>query len=151
MKVPRLPFFETYLGLQTAIRLCQGVADSSSCKRLGDTLLLHSKADSVSNFSPIVIAICFYCRVSETSKLELISTIHLSACPQMRNYLVALFLSQGVPVLTMGDEYGHTKNGNLDVEDRCGPAVSHPQAHPGYFLLPPRFITCTFSLVREAP
>jgi hypothetical protein len=37
---------------------------------------------------------------------------------QMRNYLLALFLSQGVPVLTMGDEYGHSKNGNLDVEDR---------------------------------
>jgi isoamylase len=36
----------------------------------------------------------------------------------MRNYLLALFLSQGVPVLTMGDEYGHSKNGNLDVEDR---------------------------------
>ncbi len=31
---------------------------------------------------------------------------------QMRNFFCALFLSQGVPMITMGDEYGHTKNGN---------------------------------------
>lgn len=31
---------------------------------------------------------------------------------QMKNFLVVLFLSQGVPMLLMGDEYGHTKNGN---------------------------------------
>jgi isoamylase/glycogen operon protein len=31
---------------------------------------------------------------------------------QMRNYLLALFLSQGIPMLLMGDEYGHTRNGN---------------------------------------
>jgi len=31
---------------------------------------------------------------------------------QQRNALLALFLSQGVPILLMGDEYGHTKGGN---------------------------------------
>jgi len=31
---------------------------------------------------------------------------------QMRNFHLALMLSQGVPMLTMGDEYGHTKSGN---------------------------------------
>lgn len=31
---------------------------------------------------------------------------------QMRNFIVCLMVSQGVPMLTMGDEYGHTKGGN---------------------------------------
>ncbi len=31
---------------------------------------------------------------------------------QMRNFLLALFLSQGVPMILMGDEYGHTRKGN---------------------------------------
>ena len=31
---------------------------------------------------------------------------------QMRNFLLVLFLSQGIPMLLMGDEYGHTRNGN---------------------------------------
>lgn len=31
---------------------------------------------------------------------------------QMRNFMTALFVSQGVPMLTMGDEYGHSKEGN---------------------------------------
>jgi isoamylase/glycogen operon protein len=31
---------------------------------------------------------------------------------QMRNLLLTLFISQGVPMLFMGDEYGHTRNGN---------------------------------------
>lgn len=31
---------------------------------------------------------------------------------QMRNLQVALLMSQGVPMLHMGDEYGHTKEGN---------------------------------------
>ena len=31
---------------------------------------------------------------------------------QKRNFLATLILSQGVPMLTMGDEYGRTKNGN---------------------------------------
>ena len=31
---------------------------------------------------------------------------------QMRNFLLALFLSQGIPMLLMGDEYGHTRMGN---------------------------------------
>ena len=31
---------------------------------------------------------------------------------QMRNFLFALFLSRGIPMLLMGDEYGHTRRGN---------------------------------------
>lgn len=31
---------------------------------------------------------------------------------QMRNFHLALMVSQGVPMVLMGDEYGHTKNGN---------------------------------------
>ena len=31
---------------------------------------------------------------------------------QKRNFLLALFLAQGVPMLLMGDEYGHTRHGN---------------------------------------
>lgn len=31
---------------------------------------------------------------------------------QMRNFFLALFLSQGLPMLLMGDEYGHTRHGN---------------------------------------
>lgn len=31
---------------------------------------------------------------------------------QMENFLVALFLSKGTPMMLMGDEYGHTKKGN---------------------------------------
>jgi isoamylase len=31
---------------------------------------------------------------------------------QMRNVTMALLLAHGVPMLHMGDEYGHTKNGN---------------------------------------
>lgn len=31
---------------------------------------------------------------------------------QMKNFIVALFISRGVPMLLMGDEYGHTKEGN---------------------------------------
>jgi isoamylase len=31
---------------------------------------------------------------------------------QMRNFLLSLFTSQGIPMLLMGDEYGHTRKGN---------------------------------------
>lgn len=31
---------------------------------------------------------------------------------QLRNFATALFVSQGVPMLVMGDEYGHSKGGN---------------------------------------
>ncbi len=31
---------------------------------------------------------------------------------QMKNFFVSLLLSQGIPMLLMGDEYGHTRHGN---------------------------------------
>ncbi|KAJ7541638.1 hypothetical protein O6H91_10G068100 [Diphasiastrum complanatum] len=37
---------------------------------------------------------------------------------QVRNFLMILFLSQGVPVLNMGDEYGHSKVGTCEMEGR---------------------------------
>lgn len=33
-------------------------------------------------------------------------------CRQSRNFMAALLLSHGVPMLSMGDEYGHSKGGN---------------------------------------
>jgi isoamylase len=39
-------------------------------------------------------------------------TIMLLRERQMRNFHLALMVSQGVPLLLMGDEYGHTKEGN---------------------------------------
>eukprot|EP01018_Ginkgo_biloba_P007913 Gb_23290 [translate_table: standard] len=37
---------------------------------------------------------------------------------QIRNFLFILFVSLGVPVLNMGDEYGHTKGGSVLLKDR---------------------------------
>ena len=34
---------------------------------------------------------------------------------QMRNFLFILLISQGIPMLLMGDEYGHTRRGNNNV------------------------------------
>lgn len=44
----------------------------------------------------------------ETANPEIISLRER----QMRNFFLALFLSQGIPMLLMGDEYGHTRKGN---------------------------------------
>lgn len=40
---------------------------------------------------------------------------------QMRNFSMALLLSHGVPMLHMGDEYGHTKDGNNNTYCHDGP------------------------------
>jgi len=43
-----------------------------------------------------------------------------------RNLLSTLFLSQGVPMLLMGDEYGRTQQGNIHPQaDRPAPGQSH--------------------------
>lgn len=39
-------------------------------------------------------------------------TVNALRARQMRNFHLALMVSQGVPMLHMGDEYGHTKGGN---------------------------------------
>ena len=39
----------------------------------------------------------------------------------MRNFHLALLLSQGTPMLLMGDEYGHTKGGNNNTYGLDGP------------------------------
>ncbi|OAE34796.1 hypothetical protein AXG93_2528s1620 [Marchantia polymorpha subsp. ruderalis] len=36
---------------------------------------------------------------------------------QVRNFIMALLLSEGVPVFNMGDEYGHSKGGQIDLEE----------------------------------
>jgi isoamylase/glycogen operon protein len=38
--------------------------------------------------------------------------VHALRERHMRNFLLTLFLSQGIPMLLMGDEYGHTRKGN---------------------------------------
>ncbi len=40
---------------------------------------------------------------------------------QMRNFLLALFLSQGIPMLLMGDEIGHTRFGNNNPYNQDNP------------------------------
>ncbi|MCB1180980.1 MAG: glycogen debranching protein GlgX [Chlamydiia bacterium] len=40
---------------------------------------------------------------------------------QIRNFFMALMISQGVPMLLMGDEYGHTKRGNNNSWCHDGP------------------------------
>eukprot|EP00250_Pteridium_aquilinum_P016538 c23149_g1_i1 orf=170-2869(+) len=37
---------------------------------------------------------------------------------QVRNFLMCLFLSQGIPILNMGDEYGLSKGGSLSIDQR---------------------------------
>src|SRR5207253_287532 len=44
----------------------------------------------------------------ETNKKEILDLRK----KQMRNFLLALMVSPGIPMIYMGDEYGHTKNGN---------------------------------------
>ncbi|MCY3974412.1 MAG: glycogen debranching enzyme, partial [Simkaniaceae bacterium] len=51
---------------------------------------------------------CNYGTEGETDDPEIGKLRHR----QMRNFLLALFVSQGVPMLLMGDEYGHTRFGN---------------------------------------
>jgi len=47
----------------------------------------------------------------ETSKPEILALRER----QMRNFLVALMVSLGTPMILMGDEYGHTRKGNNNV------------------------------------
>lgn len=49
------------------------------------------------------------CGVEGNTKDEKILTLRQR---QMRNFHLALMISQGIPMLLMGDEYGHTKMGN---------------------------------------
>lgn len=41
----------------------------------------------------------------------------LSHALQLRNFLCALYLSLGIPVFLMGDEYGNTKEGMVNQLD----------------------------------
>ncbi len=53
-----------------------------------------------------------------------VSNMFVFASCQVRNLLVTMFLSQGIPVLNMGDEYGHSKNGMVDVDRFYSPTLS---------------------------
>lgn len=44
----------------------------------------------------------------ETSEIEILAL----RAKQMRNFHLALMISRGIPMIHMGDEYGHTKKGN---------------------------------------
>ncbi len=49
------------------------------------------------------------CGIEGTTQNNQILSLRLR---QMRNFHLANMMSQGVPMITMGDEYGHSKNGN---------------------------------------
>ncbi|KAL3693914.1 hypothetical protein R1sor_007565 [Riccia sorocarpa] len=40
-----------------------------------------------------------------------------SRVKQVRNFIMAIFLSEGIPVLNMGDEYGHSKGGQITLDE----------------------------------
>ncbi|KAL2634299.1 hypothetical protein R1flu_005778 [Riccia fluitans] len=40
-----------------------------------------------------------------------------SRVKQVRNFIMAVFLSEGIPVLNMGDEYGHSKGGQITLDE----------------------------------
>ncbi|KAH7435504.1 hypothetical protein KP509_06G067300 [Ceratopteris richardii] len=54
------------------------------------------------------------------SKCKLLADISspFTGTYKVRNYLMCLFLSQGIPVLNMGDEYGLSKGGSLAIDQR---------------------------------
>ena len=48
----------------------------------------------------------------------------------MRNMHVALMVSQGTPMVLMGDEYGHTRHGNNNTYGGAGRILlKYPAAH----------------------
>ena len=55
---------------------------------------------------------------------------------QMRNFHFALMISQGVPMIFMGDEYGHTRRGNNNPWCQDNELNwflwDHQEAHPGF-------------------
>lgn len=60
---------------------------------------------------------------------------------QMKNFLLALFLARGIPMLTMGDEYGHTKLGNNNTWCQDNPLSWFQWGHP-----PSEFVTTLIAL-----
>ncbi len=72
---------------------------------------------------------------------------------QMRNFLLALMLSRGIPMLSMGDEYGHTRRGNnnpwsCDDETNwfCWDQLAHPESQ-----LMVNFVTQLIALRKTHP
>lgn len=56
---------------------------------------------------------------------------------QMRNFMLALFISQGIPMVVMGDEYGHSRNGNNNTWCQDNELNwflwDHFDNHPGFY------------------
>lgn len=70
---------------------------------------------------------------------------------QIRNLHLALMISQGVPMILMGDEYGHTKNGNNNTWCQDNPLNwfqwDSPNRHAGFF----RFFRSLILFRKEHP
>jgi isoamylase len=71
---------------------------------------------------------------------------------QMRNFALALLLAGGVPMLVMGDEYGHSKGGNNNTYGLDGPLNNFQwdqleEARPDLF----RFFAAAVAFRRQQP
>lgn len=69
----------------------------------------HNLANGENNKDGSDMNFSYNCGVEGETKDPLIEKLREK---QRKNFLVALMMSQGVPMLLMGDEYGHTKKGN---------------------------------------
>jgi len=69
----------------------------------------HNLANGEENKDGLNYNISWNCGVEGDTLDEEVLTLRQK---QMRNFHMALMISQGVPMIYMGDEYGHTKNGN---------------------------------------
>lgn len=69
----------------------------------------HNKANGEENRDGNDNNISWNCGAEGPSNDPAIAALRMR---QMKNFHLALMLSQGIPMLHMGDEYGHTKQGN---------------------------------------
>ena len=72
----------------------------------------HNEANKEGNRDGESHNLSWNCGVEGPTKDKDISALRQR---QMRNFLATLILSQGVPMITMGDEYGRTQGGNNNV------------------------------------
>eukprot|EP00871_Galdieria_phlegrea_P005910 jgi/Galph1/806/GphlegSOOS_G5462.1 len=69
----------------------------------------HNEANEAGNADGIDDNISWNCGVEGETIAENVNSLRRR---QLRNFILALVVSRGVPMITMGDEYGHTKFGN---------------------------------------
>ncbi|KAK4522532.1 hypothetical protein GAYE_PCTG10G0422 [Galdieria yellowstonensis] len=69
----------------------------------------HNESNEAGNADGIDDNISWNCGVEGETDAENVNSLRRR---QIRNFILALVVSRGVPMLTMGDEYGHSKLGN---------------------------------------